>query len=178
MDELYLIAEIKSSNKDGFVSIKSYSDFPERFLCLDKAVIELYGTLRPIIISDAVVNGNSVFLKFENFESAEYSDALLNCKLYINSSEKIDLPDNYYFIHDLIGCKIFKGDEFIGILIDVLTLPANDAYIVNSTLGKEIIVPATRDAVKLVDIENRKVYLNDNYELINDVEDWYYFGSS
>ncbi len=170
MDELFLIAEIKSLEHDGFVSIKSYSDFPERFLRLGKVAVELYGTLRPIIISKAVVNGNSVLLKFENFESAEDAEALLNCKLFINSSEKVELPSDTYFIHDLIGCQIFKGNKFIGNLIDVLTLPANDAYIIDCTFGKDIIVPATKDAVKLVDIDNKKIYLNENYELIKDVE--------
>lgn len=171
MEGLVLIAEIKSLHHDGFVSIKSFSDIPNRFLRLENAIIEIYGTLRPIFVSDTVVNSRGILLKFKNFNSAGEAEALLNCKLYINSSEKIELPLGTYFIHDLVGCIVYKGSKFIGNLIDVLTLPANDVYLIEDNNRKEIIVPATKDAVELIDIKNKTVYLQENYELPDDVED-------
>jgi len=171
LEELVLIAEIKSLQRNGFVSVKSFSDIPNRFLGLKSAIIEIYGTLRPINISDTVVNSREILLKFKNFNSADEAKVLLNCKLYIDSSEKIELPLDTYFIHDLVGCIVYKGSKFIGNLIDVLTLPANDVYLIEDNNRKEIIVPATNDAVKLIDIGEKTVYLQENYELLDDVED-------
>jgi len=171
LDELVLIAEIKSLQRNGFVSIKSFSNVPDRFLELKSAVIEIFGTLRPISISESIVNSKEIVLKFNNFNSAGETEVLLKCKLYVPNSEIIKLPENTYFIHDLVGCFVYKGDKFIGNLIDVLSLPANDAYIVKDKNENEIIIPATKDAVKLIDIDNKTVFLQDNYELIDDVED-------
>ena len=171
MDELVLIAKIKSVQRNGFTSIKSFSQNPERFLGLESAVIEIFGTMRPIIISDSVVNRKEILLKFENFNTADEASALLNCKLFVHGSEKIQLPADTFFIHDLVGCKVYKGSKFIGNLIDVLTLPANDVYVIEDNDKNEIIVPATKDAVKSIDVENKTIILNENFELMDENED-------
>ncbi len=171
MDELVLIAEIKSVDRNGFVSIESFSYYSDRFLGLKEAVIEIFGAFRPIIISDSVINGKEIFLKFKNFDTADKAQTLLKSKLYIQGSDKIQLPEDTYFVHDLVGCLVYKGSMFIGNLIDVLILPANDAYLIKDNNNKEFIIPATQDAVKSVNIQSKTIYLNENYELVEDVED-------
>ena len=68
-----------------------------------------------------------------------------------------ELSDNEFYLVDLIGCLVF-GDkkEKIGIVNDVISLPANDIIIVKKD-EKEHLIPLIDDIVKFIDIKNKKI---------------------
>lgn len=75
----------------------------------------------------------------------------------LESDEKLD-PDEYY-IFDLIGLNVFTtAGEKIGTIGDVLSLPANDVYVVRNN-SQEILIPAIKSIIKRVDLENELVLI-------------------
>ena len=55
MSDFYLIAEVKEIfDSDGSVIIKSYSDFPERFVKLKKIFIDYFGDKKEIVLDPVV----------------------------------------------------------------------------------------------------------------------------
>jgi ribosomal 30S subunit maturation factor RimM len=53
VSEYFLIGEIKSViNRNGFVSIKSYSDFPDKILKLKEVFVDIFGDKRQFIIEN------------------------------------------------------------------------------------------------------------------------------
>ncbi|NOX17154.1 MAG: 16S rRNA processing protein RimM [Chlorobi bacterium] len=168
MSEYFLIGEIAGVDNDGFLSVISYSDFPDRFLRLEKVFVEIFGRKKVIVVEDAEIAGKDIFLKFENFDSAEEAEIFVNKKIFIESSEAIELEKGSFFIHDLIDCKVYYKDEFIGILKEALTLPANDVYLVRNTIGEEILIPAVKEYLKEIDVKKKIIHLNKLPEFFDD----------
>lgn len=160
MVEYFLIAEVKSlSGNFGFVSLDLYSDFPERFFNLDHVYIDIFGVRKKISIEDVEINNNEVSVKFLNFDSADDVKALLGCKLYVCGDEVVKLGKDTYFIHDLIGMKVYNEGELLGEIINVLQLSSNDIYVVKDVDENEHLIPAVKDYVKKIDIGSGRVDL-------------------
>jgi len=166
LEEYFLIAEIKSVyDDDGFVSITSFSDSPERFFDLEKVFIEVFGNIKQIFVEDVEVVNKKINLKFANFDSYEDASALVGAKIYVDSENVIQLPEDTYFIHDLIGCKVFREDEFFGELVEVITLSSNDVYVVKDSEDNEVLVPAVKDYISKFDIKTKKIFLTPGCDL-------------
>ena len=87
LEEFYLIAEIISVFDDGYVRLRSYSDFPDRFFHLEKIFIDVYNEKRLFFVEDVGRNGDYFILKLENFDSGEHVDFLVGCKVYVDAKK-------------------------------------------------------------------------------------------
>ena len=71
------------------------------------------------------------------------------------------LKENEYYIADLIGMEVYLEDgEYFGTLMDVMETGANDVYVVHLEAGKEVLIPAIKDCIKEVDVENAKMVVH------------------
>jgi 16S rRNA processing protein RimM len=146
-----------------------FSDFSERFGSLKKVYIDVFGDKRIFLVEDWFFDGKQVFLKFENIDSEKDSKYLIGKKIYVDRASAVIPGKNTYFVHDLVDCKvIFKG-EFFGTLIDVMTLPASDVYVIQHKDGKEILIPAVNEFIGSFDQELKELNLKDSCEIfLND----------
>lgn len=173
-ENYFLIAEIKSVyDSAGFVKIKSYSDFEERFLKLKNVFIDVFGGMRKFIVDYAEFINSGIILKFVNFDSDEDVAFLAGKKLYVKSSDLVSLSNEQdtYYIHDLVGCDVFRNDKFVGKITDVIKLPTNDVYVINTINSKEVLLPALKDYIQSVKIEEKKIILVPGETDIYDDED-------
>ena len=80
----------------------------------------------------------------------------------------IKLPSDVYFIHDLIGCKVFDSKQkCIGELVDVAENGGNDLYIVKKQNNEEVMIPAVSKFVISVSIKKKEIHINEIPGLIN-----------
>ena len=171
MDDYYLIAEIQDLfNYDGSVVIKSFSDFPERFFELKKVYFDFFGKAKELEIEYARRIENTIVIKFRRFNSEEDVLFLIGKLIYISEDNLYDLPDDSYYIHDLVGCEVFIEFEFFGKLKDVLRLPNNDIYLVEKPNGDEIMIPAVERFIKNIDKESKKVILDSECKIFDENE--------
>ena len=57
-----------------------------------------------------------------------------------------------------MGCKVYTDmQEELGEVIDVFSTGSNDVYVVKDSLNKQILLPAIKDVIKNIDIENKKI---------------------
>lgn len=170
MGDYYLIGKLEAvNNRNGYLSVEPFSDFPDRFLNLEFVFISIYGVYKKIFIEDSVVSGSGIFIKFFNFNSDMDCEPLVGCRIYVNESELVDLEDNSYFIHDLIGCRIYKEGKFFGVLSDVIQLTSNDVYVIDND-GKEYLLPALKDFIEKINIGSKEIFLSKNAELLGEDE--------
>jgi len=168
LDNYFLIAEIaKLHDKNGFVQIKSFSDFPERFFDLHSVFIEVFGDKRKFIVEDVQKINSSFILRFKNFND-DSVDFLIGKKIFVLEEDAINPDENTYFIHDLEGSNVFFKNEFFGKLIEVLQYPANDVYIIKDKNENEILIPALKDVIKSFDAIEKRLDIKDNYEFYED----------
>lgn len=111
-------------------------------------------------VLSARVHGNIVLLKLEGVDTMEKAQALRGSVLFIDR-ENACLPDNTWFVEDLLGCKAVEvgTDTVYGTITDIQKYPANDVWTVRTPAGKDVLVPAIKDVVICADIDNKTVFI-------------------
>ena len=172
MTDYFLIAEIKATRgSKGYVAIESFSDFRERFLKLKTVFIEFFGNVKEFNVEDISVSKDGIALKFSGVDSSEDAKIFLNKKIFVDNKNSVHLDKDTFFIHDLIGSKVYKESQFFGSVEDVLVLPANDVYVIKDSSDKRVLVPAVKDFVEKFDPSEKRLDLVANCDLLYDDED-------
>jgi 16S rRNA processing protein RimM len=115
--------------------------------------VVLSGRGAPVSITSRKFRHDCVILKFDGIDSPE--DAVLYNGVSMEA-EGIGLPPlekGQYYIHEIIGLDIVTtpGKERLGKVSGVLSLPANDVYVMDYG-GKECLIPAIADVVKEINV--------------------------
>lgn len=168
MDNYFLIAEVSTVfDSTGSVVLKSFSDFPERFLKLKSVFIDYFGEKKSLLIELSKIVDKDIVIKFKGINSADDVQFVVGKKLYVDSANLYKLPDDSFYIHDLIGSDVFIGTKFFGKLTDVLTIPANDVYVIEHE-GKEVLIPVVQQYIKEFDEHIKKLFLTDLSRMLFD----------
>lgn len=155
------VAKVVSPYKtQGWVKVIIYSGIPQRFDNV-KVVFFKTGTgLEGRLIQQVRQAGEVVYLKFKDIDSLEAARELAGKEVLLPGSQTINLPEDTYFIHDLIGLEVFDTDSgYLGNITDVLTMAGNDIYVVKDN-DKEVLIPAVGQFVEEVDIPGRKMVVH------------------
>ena len=133
----------------GEVKIVPWCDTPE-FLC-DFDVLYLDG--KPVSVESARAHKGNVIVKLAGISDVNAAMCLKNKVVSIDRSN-VELPEGRHFIADLIGLEVRDADSgaVLGVLDDVLTLPANEVYMVKGQ-GKEYMIPAVEEFLAETNIE-------------------------
>lgn len=141
----------------GELRVKPLTDFPERFEST-KTVSALKDDVRlSFVIESARPHGNALYLlKLVGVDDRGAAEAMRRIELQVARDEAMPLPEGSYYIFDLIGIAVRTVEgESLGELRDVLQTGANDVYVVRDPRGKELLIPALKDVVKRVDLDER-----------------------
>jgi 16S rRNA processing protein RimM len=99
-----------------------------------------------------------VLIKLRGVENPEEAKRLVGSFLEIEKEDLIKLPEGRYFIFDIIGLKVITTEnKEVGTVKEVISLPANDVYVVQGD-QKEYDIPAIKEVVKRID-PKRKVMI-------------------
>lgn len=144
---------VKAQGIKGEVKVVPITDDALRFNDLKKVIID--EVEYPVEYSR--VQGESVFIKFLGQDTRNEAELLVNKFISVDREDAVKLPDNSWFIVDILGCKVYVGEKFIGTLVDILQNQKVDVYVVGDG-KKQIMFPALKELILSVDI-NKKVIL-------------------
>lgn len=147
---------------DGGIYVTPLTDFPARFENMNEIYVssgESWSKMK--ITSSTAVSGRPV-LKFANVDSPEDAARLTNRYLAVPRNEVVKLPENSFYIFDLVGCAVYDEvtDRKIGTILDVEEYPANDVYVVKTDDGQKLNLAAVKKYVRSVDIDKKKVVID------------------
>ena len=81
--------------------------------------------------------------------------------LYVTRKNAVRLSRDEYFIADLMGLKVQNEDgEEIGVLREVMETGANDVYVIDMNDGRELLLPAIKQCVLKVDVEEGYIQIH------------------
>ena len=99
-----------------------------------------------------------VILKFKGIDNINDIEKYKTKSLYVTRANAVRLRKDEYFIADLLGVDVWEDNgEKLGVLKDVIETGANDVYVITLEDGKELLIPAIKECILDVDIENRKM---------------------
>ena len=117
--------------------------------------------LKEFKIEQVKYHKNNVLIKLEGIDDINDTEQFKNCYVKVDRKNAVELPEDSYFIVDLLGLEVFTEDNnLLGKIVDVFPTGSNDVYVVKYELGKQILLPAIGEVIKNVDIPNKKMIVN------------------
>ncbi len=139
----------------GEVKVFPTTDDPNRFKRLKEVILDTGKEELVLEIEGVKFFKQFVILKFKGFDNINDIEKYRQKSLYVTRKNAVRLRRDEYFIADLIGLKVLdEQEEQIGILKDVMETGANDVYIIDMTDGRELLLPAIKQCILNVDVEN------------------------
>jgi len=131
--------------------------------------IRVDGKLKEYRVSKVRYHKQFVLVKLQGVDSMTDAEALKGCELLVDRQNARPLEEDEYFICDLIGMKVYEEDRLLGELTEVLETGSNDVYVVTGEDKKEILVPALKQVVTLVDLKNKSMQVKLPEGLLDEV---------
>jgi len=131
----------------GEVRVQPWADSPDFLTGFEYYYID--GV--PVKVLSAKVHKGCVIAALEGVEDIDAAIRLKNKIIKIKKAD-VHLEKGKYFVADLIGMKVINAetDENIGTLVDVLSLPSNNVYVIKGE--REILVPAVPEFIIETDL--------------------------
>lgn len=145
----------------GEVKVYPTTDDPERFLDLEEVILDTGRERLPLKIENVKFFKNMVILKFKGYDNINDIEKYKGRDLYITRDQAVELEEDEYFIADLIGMSVVAEDgTVLGTLADVMPTGANDVYVVRTENGKELLIPAIKECILNVDVEEQAMRIH------------------
>jgi 16S rRNA processing protein RimM len=102
--------------------------------------------------------GDAPIARFAESTTRDEAGALRGALLVVPSADLPATEPDEFYVRDLIGCRVRVGDDDLGEVAEVHTLPANDVLEVRVPGGDTpVLIPFTRDAVTGLDVPGRRI---------------------
>lgn len=145
----------------GYVKVNPFVDDISRFDDLEKVYVKRNKELKEMEVEDVKYHKGMVLLKFKGVDRVEDAEIFRNSYLEVDRENAIKLEEGEFFIVDLIGMDVITDEnKFLGKLEDVFNTGSNDIYVVKSSDGKQILLPAISDVVKEINIKENKIIVH------------------
>ena len=159
MEDFLRVGVISSTHGvRGEVKVFPTTDDPTRFKKLKEVILDTGREKKTLEIEQVKFFKNQVILKFKGFNNIDEIMPYKGKDLLIPREEAVPLGENENFIADLIDMEVVTDDgKALGTLIDVMETGANDVYVVETSDGEEILLPAIRDCILDVNVEEKRM---------------------
>ena len=162
MEDLLQVGVITTTHGiRGEVKVYPTTDDAHRFYYLESVLLDTGKELCELEIQRVKYFKQFVILKFRDVDNINDIEPYKGKSLYVTRDFAVPLEENEYYIADLIDMDVFLEDgSLFGTLKDVMETGANDVYVIHTTDKKEVLVPAIKDCVKEVDVEQNKMIIH------------------
>lgn len=146
----------------GEVKVDLLSDDPQRLQPGLEVLVAPPGggAPRPDRVEWARPQGRFWRVKLAGCPDRTAAEALRGGRLQVPEDRVPPLPPGRYYVFQLVGLEVVDaGGHPVGKVRDVLRYPANDVIVVEGEGGRELLVPAVRQAVAAIDLEGGRLVL-------------------
>ncbi len=156
MEDLLQVGIITSTHGvRGEVKVYPTTDDPRRFRRLKEVFLDTGKEKMNLEIEGVKFFKQFVILKFKGLDNINDIEKYRQKSLYVTRKNAVRLQRDEYFIADLIGLKVQDEDgKELGTVKDVIETGANDVYEVEMADGKSLLLPAIKQCILNVDVEN------------------------
>ena len=145
----------------GMVKVNPFTDDISQFKEMETILVDKKGSIQEMQIEEVKYSKNQVLLKLKGIETVEEAEKYRNCYLKLPREKARKLPKNTYFIADLIGLEVYTEEgNLLGKVDDIYNTGASDIYVIKDELGKQILLPAIKEVIKQVDLEQEKIVVH------------------
>lgn len=157
MDNYFVIGKIVNTQGiKGDMRVIPTTDDITRFELLSTVLIDRKGVITEYEVQNVRYHKQFVLLKLKGIDDMTTAETFKNSIVKINEEDAIPCEENEYYIRDLYDMQVVTTDgEKLGVINDIIFTGANDVYVIKNNDGKELLVPAIKDCIVNVDVENK-----------------------
>ena len=160
-DCFYLGKIAKKFSFKGEVLIYLDTDEPELYENMESVLVEFNKNLVPFFIENSSLHKNDFLrVQFEDVDTEEEADSILNCEVYLPLNMLPKLSGNKFYFHEVIGFEI--EDKRLGVFGKIVSINDSSAQplfeVINGNV--EILIPMIDQFLVKIDRENKKVIMD------------------
>ncbi len=143
----------------GEMRVNPWCDSPAFLKKFKKLYLDEKGE-KSLDVKSAREHGNVALLVVDGIDTVEKAQAMRSKVLYIKRDDA-RLQKGNYFIAELIDCTVYDAEDesiIYGVISDVSETGANDVWHIEKD-GREYLIPAIKDVVVSVDVEEGKILI-------------------
>lgn len=145
----------------GMVKVNPFTDDITRFDKLKKVYICKKASMEEVEIEEVKYHKNMVLLKIKGINDMNQAEKCKGLYLKIHRKDAIKLPKDTYFIADLLGLEVYTDEGvLLGKVDEIYNTGSNDIYVVKDDLGKQILLPGTKEVLKEISLEKEKIVVH------------------
>jgi 16S rRNA processing protein RimM len=160
-DCFYLGKIAKKFSFKGEVLIYLDTDEPELYENMESVFVEFNKNLVPFFIENSSLHRNDFLrVQFEDVDTEEEADSILNCDVYLPLSMLPKLEGNKFYFHEVIGFEI--EDKRLGVFGKIVSINDTTAQPLFEVLNGEVemLIPMVDHFLVKIDRENKKVVMD------------------
>lgn len=156
MEDMLQVGVITSTHGvRGEVKVFPTTDDAKRFKRLKEVIVDTGKEQVPLEIEGVKFFKNMVILKFKGIDNINDVEKYRQKRLLVTRKNAVRLSRNEYFIADLIGLSVRNEEnQEIGEITDVMSTGANDVYVIAMKDGRELLLPAIKQCVLNVNVDD------------------------
>ena len=162
MEQIFQVGVISSTHGvRGEVKVFPTTDDMKRFKKLKEVILDTGREKKTLEIESVKFFKQLVILKFRGIDNINDIEKYKGKSLFVDREHAVRLRKDEYFIADMIGMRVTtdKGEDF-GTLKEVIETGANDVYIIDTKEHGEVLVPAIKQCILDVDIEENRMEIH------------------
>lgn len=141
----------------GELKVLSLTDNPDRFAPKAK----LFAGLQPVSVATEREAQGYVYLTLKGFSNRTSVEKFRHALLQVPESELPELEEGEYYRFQLIGLTVVDtAGAVLGTVSELIETGATDVYIVKPAEGPDILLAATDDVVKSVDLVAKRIVVD------------------
>lgn len=162
MEQMLQVGIISSTHGiRGEVKVFPTTDDVQRFKKLKEVVLDTGKEQNILHIQSVKFFKQFVILQFQEFHDINEVEPYKGRSLYVTRDHAVKLQKDEYFVADLIGLRAVSDDgSLCGRVEDVMETGANDVYVIALEDGRELLLPAIRQCVLEVDMEQQLLHFH------------------
>ena len=158
MEQLLQVGVISSTHGiRGEVKVFPTTDDPLRFKKLKKVLLDTGREQLELEVQSVKFFKQFVIVKFKGIDNINDIEKYKGKGLFVPREDAVPRDEDEYYIGNLIGMEVFTEDGRFGVVKDVMETGANEVYIVESDDHGEVLIPAIRQCVLDVNVEEKKM---------------------
>lgn len=162
MEDLLQVGVITGTHGlKGELKVFPTTDDKTRFLDLEDVILQTPEGQLAMKVEYCKFFKQFVFVKFEGYDDINDVEKYKRCPIMVTRENAVPLEEDEYFIADLIGMTIVDDSGItLGRLENVIQTGANDVYEVLTEDGSRILLPAIKDCILDVDMEEKVILVH------------------
>lgn len=144
----------------GEMRVIPLTDFPERFNQLTEVFIHMDNELVRHQVVSVRPHNQFILLKLQDIDDRDQALLYRNTLIQIPKSQLMPLPKGHYYLFQIVGLMVYlESGQYLGRVQDILRTGSNDVYQVVDDNHREFLVPALREVVAEINLEEQKMVI-------------------